>query len=74
MHLRMVAGNGEWPEAYYQVVSPCLLKMDKLDPDASRAVPTVLDHRLLSIYSQLYRIEASAWCRNHNDWGSVRFG
>ena len=31
-------------------------------------MPTVLDHRLLSIYTQLYRIETSAWCRNHNDW------
>jgi hypothetical protein len=24
--------------------------------------------RLLSIYSQLYRIEAGAWYRNHGEW------
>ena len=28
----------------------------------------LLDHRLLSIYTQLYRIEAIAWCRTHKDW------
>ena len=67
-HLNVVAKVGKWPDAYPHVVSPCLREMDKLNPDASREVPTVLDHRLLSIYAQLYKIEASAWCRNHNDW------
>ena len=28
----------------------------------------VLDHRLLSVYSQLYRIEMGAWCKNHACW------
>ena len=67
-HLKVVAQVGKWPDAYKEVVSPCLRKMDKLNPDAAREVPTVLDHRLLSIYTQLYRIESSAWCRNHNVW------
>jgi hypothetical protein len=47
-HLRTVADTGKWPSAYHAVVSPCLRKMDKLNPDAARQVPTVLDHRLLS--------------------------
>ena len=59
-YLRLVASVGKWPKAYYAAVSPYLRKMDKLGPDAARQVPTVLDHRLLSIYAQLYRIEASA--------------
>ena len=57
-----------WPTAYREVSSPCLQKKDRLDPDAGRAPPTVLDHRLLSVYTQLYRIEMGAWCHNHVDW------
>ena len=47
---------------------PCLRKADRLDPESHRNVPTVLDHRLLSVYTQLYRIEMSAWMRNHRSW------
>ena len=66
--LRLCARKGAWPTAYKEVSSPCLHKQDKLDPDAGRAPPTVLDHRLLSVYTQLYRIEMGAWCKNHSDW------
>ena len=66
--LRLCASQGTWPTAYREVSSPCLQKKDKLDPQAGRAPPTVLDHRLLSVYSQLYRIEMGAWCRNHAHW------
>ena len=66
--LKLCAHKGRWPSAYKEVSSPCLQKKDKLDPDAGRAPPTVLDHRLLSIYTALYRIEMGAWCKNHTDW------
>ena len=66
--LKLCARKGSWPSAYRYVSSPCLQKKDKLDPDAGRAPPTVLDHRLLSVYTQLYRIEMGAWCKNHTDW------
>ena len=66
--LKLCARKGKWPTAYYDVSSPCLHKKDKLDPDAGRAPPTVLDHRLLSAYTQLYRIEMGAWCKNHTEW------
>ena len=39
-----------------------------MDPDALRFPPGVRDVRLLSIYSQLYRIEAGAWLANHTAW------
>ena len=65
--LQLCARKGAWPKAYREVSSPCLRKKDKLDPNAGRAPPTVLDHRLLSVYTQLYRIEMGAWCRNHAD-------
>ena len=39
-----------------------------MDPRASCTPPEPLDFRLLSIYPQLYRIEAGAWYKNHRDW------
>ena len=66
--LKLCASKGAWPSAYREVSSPCLQKKDKLDPDSGRDPPTVLDHRLLSVYTQLYRIEMGAWCRNHAEW------
>ena len=59
---------GKWPSDYYEVASPALRKMDKLDPSAHRSPPYPKDHRLLSIYTQLYRIESGAWYHNHKDW------
>ena len=64
----LVIEEGRWPKAYHEVVSPCLRKMDKLDPKAGSEAPTVLDHSLLSIYTQLYRIEVGVWCANHQKW------
>ena len=66
--LALCAEVGHWPKAYREVSSPCLHKKDRLDPEAGRAPPTVLDHRLLSVYTQLYRIEMGAWCKNHTGW------
>jgi hypothetical protein len=66
--LDLIIENGKWPDPYLQVSSPCLRKADKLDPKATADPPGVLDHRLLSVYTQLYRIEMSAWVRNHHDW------
>lgn len=66
--LRIITTKGTWPKAYTEVSSPCLRKMEKLDPEAGRDTPAVLDHRLLTIYTQLYRIEAGAWCKNHAEW------
>ena len=65
---RAVKTKGRWPKAYYEVNSPCLRKSDRLDPEGERGAPTILQHRLLSIYSQLYRIEMGAWCHNHIPW------
>ena len=45
-----------------------LRKYNKLDPDALRYPPNEREARLLSIYSQLYLIEAGAWYVNHRDW------
>lgn len=59
---------GRWPEDYYEVASPALRKMDKLDPSAHRKPPHPKDHRLLSIYSQLYRIESGDWYHKHRTW------
>ena len=66
--LDLVIETGKWPDAYTQVVSPCLRKADKLNPTATEDPPGVLDHRLLSVYGQLYRIEMSTWVRNHRSW------
>ena len=39
-----------------------------MDPDANHQPPLPLDHRLISVYSALYRVESGAWYRNHIDW------
>ena len=57
-----------WTSAYYRVSAPSLRKYNPLDPSALRYPPGVYDVRLLSIYSQIYIVEASAWCRNHTGW------
>ena len=66
--LQIIKRVGKWPKSYYDIISPCLRKKDKLDEEAGRAPPTILDHRLLSVYTQLYRVEMGAWCENHAAW------
>ena len=66
--LDLVIEEGRCPKAYHEVVPPCLRKFDKLDPKAGSEAPTALDHRLLSIYTQLYRIEMGVWCATHQKW------
>ena len=66
--LRVIKNAGRWPKSYHDVISPCLRKKDKLDAEAGRTPPTILDHRLLSMCIQLYRIEMGAWCDNHAAW------
>ena len=50
------------------VSAPALTKIDKLDPNGDRMQVTPKTVRLLSIYTQLYRIEAGAWFVNHREW------
>ena len=58
----------KWPSPYYVVSAPALTKIDKLDPNGDRQQVTPKTVRLLSIYTQLYRIEAGAWFVNHREW------
>ena len=69
--LNLARRLGRWASVYYRVSAPILRKVDRLDPDALRHPPTVKDVRLLSIYTQLYRIEAGAWFANHKAWLSA---
>ena len=57
-----------WPSSYYRVSATILPKCNRLDPDALRYPSGVKEVRLLSIYFQLYRIEAGAWYANHRQW------
>ena len=66
--LLLIKEQGTWPTSYLRVASPSLRKTDSLDPDALRSPPEAKDFRLLSIYTQLYRIESGAWFSNHVDW------
>ena len=54
--LDLIIEEGRWPDAYVEVSSPCLRKAEKLNPASTEEPPGVLDHRLLSVYTQLYRI------------------
>jgi hypothetical protein len=66
--LKLCASKRRWPTSYYRVPSPALRKYDKMDANANSEPPLPLDHRLLSVYSALYRIEGGAWYRNHVEW------
>ena len=66
--LELCAELGRWPDPYYRVPSPALRKYDKMDQNANHEPPLPLDHRLLSVYSALYRVESGAWYRNHISW------
>ena len=66
--LLLVKLRGTWPTNYLRVAAPSLRKADRLDPDALRSPPSAKDVRLLSIYTQLYRVEAGAWFGNHVEW------
>ena len=44
---------GKYPTAYYQILTPSIPKKEKGNGP--------LDHRLLAIFTALYRIEAGAW-------------
>ena len=59
---------GRWPSHYKNVVSPLLRKYDKKLPDPAAHPPKPLDHRVLSVYSAVYRVEAGAWARLFTDW------
>ena len=37
--LRVITSAGKWPDAYLEVISPCLGKKDKLDTEAERPPP-----------------------------------
>ena len=39
-----------------------------MDPNANHQPPLPLDHRLISVYSELYRVESGTWYRNHIEW------
>ena len=49
-----------FPSSYYEVTTVALPKKDKGTQP--------LDHRLLAIFSSLYRIEAGAWCDHIKPW------
>ena len=66
--LRLCATKRRWPSSYYRLSSPALRKFDKMDPNANHQPPLPLDHRLISVYAALYRVESGAWYRNHIDW------
>ena len=66
--LMLIKKKGCWPKAYFRVAAPSLRKVNRLDPDALREPPQAKDVRLLSIFTQLYRIEAGAWFVNHVAW------
>ena len=66
--LLLIKSEGRWPLSYLRVSAPSLRKVNRLDPDALRSPPEAKDVRLLSIYTQLYRIEAGAWFANHVSW------
>ena len=50
------------------VASPMLRKFDKRQPESASGPPDPLDHRVLSIYSTIYRVEAGAWVRLFIPW------
>ena len=54
--------------ARYQVASPALRKVDKLNPDTSTAPAEPLAHRFLSVYSATYRTVMGAWSRIFTEW------
>ena len=45
-----------------------LRKFDKKQPESDSGPPDPLDHRVLSIYSAVYRVEAGAWVRLFIPW------
>ena len=58
------------PEGYYNVASPVIPKVDKLeDPDKVNAkYRKPEDHRIIAVFSGLYRVESGATYRQHLPW------
>ena len=51
--LKLFMETESYPDAYYQVATPCIPKKDQGNAP--------LDHRMLAFFSALYRIESGAW-------------
>ena len=58
------------PEAYYLVPSPILPKVDKLkhEPQDDKPFNLPEKHRMLAVFSAIYRVESGATFRQHVPW------
>ena len=66
--LKLSLTLGRRPSNDRYVASPMLRKFDTRQPDSASGPPNPLDHRVLSIYSAVYRVEAGAWVRLFVPW------
>ena len=53
---------------YRRVGSPIIRKLDKRNPEGAAGPPDPLDHRVIAVFSAIFRVEAGSWARLHIDW------